>query len=183
MGTTASYVYNLGSVPVPQNNPTYARLIKGTEEPGFSQHLVSIHNKDQNDFKSVPEPGLDTIWKLFKRQVNDKPDATWLGSRDFSQVDGPYVWKTWKEVDTVVHDYARGIQELNLMPKIQNDGEWRFMGILSKNRWEWTVTELASVRQSGTTVAFYDTLGPAAVEFIIRQTELTTISCAGSYVT
>jgi long-chain acyl-CoA synthetase len=55
------------------------------------------------------------------------------------------------------------------------------MGILSKNRWEWTVTELASVRQGGTTVAFYDTLGPAAVEYIIKQTELTTISCSGNY--
>ena len=55
------------------------------------------------------------------------------------------------------------------------------MGILSKNRWEWTVTELASVRQGGTTVAFYDTLGPSSVEFIIKQTELTTIACAGSY--
>ena len=42
------------------------------------------------------------------------------------------------------------------------------MGIMSKNRWEWTVTELASVRQSGTTVALYDMLGPDAMQFIIN---------------
>ena len=49
---------------------------------------------------------------------------------------------------------------LNLMPEIENEGLWKFMGIYSKNREEWIITELASVSQAGTTVAFYDTLGP-----------------------
>lgn len=92
-------------------------------------------------------PGIDTIWKCFKMQVNRIPNEWWLGSRDYSQDEtGPYVWKTWKEVDELVEDYARGMKELNLLPLIENEGTWRFMGILSKNRWEWTVTELASVR-------------------------------------
>lgn len=56
------------------------------------------------------------------------------------------------------------------------------MGIYSKNREEWIMTELASVRQSGTTVAIYDTLGPQAAQYVINQTQLTTIACAGSYV-
>ncbi len=79
----------------------------------------------------------------------------------------------------MVDHLARGMKKLGMLPLIENEGEWKFMGILSKNRWEWTVTELASVRQGGTTVAFYDTLGPESVEFIINQTQLTTISCAG----
>ena len=71
---------------------------------------------------------------------------------------------------------------LNLMPEIENEeGIWKFMGIYSKNREEWTITELASVSQAGTTVAFYDTLGPQSVEFVINQTKLTTIACAGQY--
>ena len=55
------------------------------------------------------------------------------------------------------------------------------MGVYAKNREEWTISDMASLRQSGTTIAFYDTLGPAAVEYVIKQTELTTISCAGNY--
>ena len=55
------------------------------------------------------------------------------------------------------------------------------MGIYSKNREEWTFTDLASIRQSGTTVAFYDTLGPAAVEYVIKQTQVATISCESRY--
>ena len=69
---------------------------------------------------------------------------------------------------------------LNLSPEIESEGRiWKFMGIYSKNREEWTVTELAGISQAVTTVSFYDTLGPSSVEFVINQTELTTISCAG----
>ncbi len=32
---------------------------------------------------------------------------------------------------------------------------------------------------SVTTLALYDTLGPEAVEFVLQQTEVTTIACAG----
>lgn len=58
---------------------------------------------------------------------------------------------------------------------------WKFMGIFSKNREEWIFSDLATVRQGGTTIAFYDTLGPAAVQYIITQTRLTTISCSSDY--
>ena len=42
------------------------------------------------------------------------------------------------------------------------------MGIYSQNREEWAFTDLATIRQSGTVIAFYDTLGPAAIEFVIN---------------
>lgn len=53
------------------------------------------------------------------------------------------------------------------------------MGIYSKNREEWIIVDVASMKNSVTCVAFYDTLGPSAVEFVIKQTELTSVSCAG----
>jgi long-chain acyl-CoA synthetase len=56
------------------------------------------------------------------------------------------------------------------------------MGIFSKNREEWAMINIANVKTSTTTVAFYDTLGPSAVEFVINQTHLSTISCSGNYV-
>ena len=70
---------------------------------------------------------------------------------------------------------------MNLLPEVEaEDNIWKFMGIYAKNREEWTMTDLAALRQGGTVIAFYDTLGPAAVEFVIRQTRLATISCAFS---
>ena len=67
-----------------------------------------------------------------------------------------------------------------MMEDINSEGKtWNFMGIYAKNRPEWVLTDLAATTLRGTSVAFYDTLGPLAVEFVIKQTELTTISCSG----
>jgi long-chain acyl-CoA synthetase len=55
------------------------------------------------------------------------------------------------------------------------------MGIYAKNREEWMLMDIANMKNSVTTIAFYDTLGPAAVEFVVVQTKLTTISCSSNY--
>jgi long-chain acyl-CoA synthetase len=55
------------------------------------------------------------------------------------------------------------------------------MGIYAKNREEWVLTDIANMKNSVISVAFYDTLGPSAVEFVIKQTNLTSISCSANY--
>jgi long-subunit acyl-CoA synthetase (AMP-forming) len=76
-----------------------------------------------------------------------------------------------------------GYIALNLTPTIVNDGKpYKFVGIYGKNREEWVFTHLANYFNTTTTAAFYDTLGPSAVEFVIKQTELTTISCSSNYI-
>ena len=40
------------------------------------------------------------------------------------------------------------------------------MGVYGKNRPEWVLTDLASATLGGTTIAFYDTLGPQAIELV-----------------
>ena len=49
------------------------------------------------------------------------------------------------------------------------------MGIFGKNREEWTVVDLACMRNSVTIVPFFDSLGPDALAFVINQTQLTTM--------
>ncbi len=72
-----------------------------------------MHNKDENDFKVIPYPGIDTIWRAFKMQVQRIPDEPWLGSRNFKDDPaGPYEWKTWRKVDEMVEDCAKGMQRL-----------------------------------------------------------------------
>jgi long-chain acyl-CoA synthetase len=78
---------------------------------------------------------------------------------------------------------AKAMFHLNLSPEVQaEDKVWKFLGIYSKNREEWIISELAGISQGVTTVPLYDTLGPESVEFVVKQTLLTTIACAGSYV-
>lgn len=71
---------------------------------------------------------------------------------------------------------------LGLIPEVIAEGRsWHFMGIYAKNREEWVITDVANIKNSVVTVAFYDTLGPDSVKFVINQTGLTSISCTANY--
>jgi len=60
-----------------------------------------------------------------------------------------------------VTNLARGIKALDMMPDVEAEGRiWNFLGIYAKNRPEWALADLASASIGGTTIAFYDTLGP-----------------------
>ena len=62
------------------------------------------------------------------------------------------------------------------------DNKWRFVGIWSKNRWEWLATHLANQYFSHTTIGFFDSMGPETVDYILGQTELTSVFVAKEYV-
>ena len=58
---------------------------------------------------------------------------------------------------------------MGLSPDSQyNEKTYKFIGIYGKNREEWALTHLANYFNSTITAAFYDTLGPLAVQFVIN---------------
>ena len=68
------------------------------------------------------------------------------------------------------------------MPEIDGEGKkWRFLGIWAKNRWEWTVSLLACMHLDATVVGFYDAMGVEQVDYILNQTQMTTIVCSKDY--
>jgi|TARA_B110000305_G_C19295555_1_gene566436 long-subunit acyl-CoA synthetase (AMP-forming) len=74
---------------------------------------------------------------------------------------------TVREIVETAKVLAAGFEAMGLTPPVQAEGrEWRFMGIQSKNRKEWYLTHLANMHNRGTSVAFYDTLGPEAARYI-----------------
>lgn len=73
------------------------------------------------------------------------------------------------------------MHSLNLISHVSESGTaFSFLGIFSKNREEWAITDLACVRSSVTIVPFFDSLGPAALAYVINQTELTTMCIEAS---
>jgi len=67
---------------------------------------------------------------------------------------------------------------LGLCPDLKVEGvDYKFLGIISKNREEWAIADLACLRSSITIVPFYDSLGADVIAFVLNQTELTTICC------
>ena len=59
---------------------------------------------------------------------------------------------------------------------------FRFCGIWAKNRQEWMTTLYACMYYKMTVVGFYDAMGVVSLEYILNQTEMTTIVCSGEYI-
>ena len=99
----------------------------------------------------MPEPGMDTLLKGFKSVAKKYPNAPYLGTRDEGKEGRPYVWKTRSEVQKLSEELARGFEALGLIPEVEHDGKsWKFMGIMSKNREEWALTQFANFHMSVT---------------------------------
>lgn len=54
------------------------------------------------------------------------------------------------------------------------------MGIYSKNCPEWVLTDLATATLGGTVVPIHESFGPQAVEFIIKETQLSAITTSSN---
>ena len=154
-------------------------------------------------FKSEPKPGEtpilvhpDSIKELTRKNFIDRytqidcieyykekrPNSKCLGTREYNSKTkkyGNYIWKSWGQIYDLSKLFLYGITKLNLCPEIlvdDNDNQkMRFMGIYSRTKEEWMIGSLACQLDSITIVTIYDTLGMNSMEFILKQTELTTI--------
>ena len=128
-----------------------------------------------------PENGAKTIIEALEKNVQRIPNNPLMGTKVATgNKDTPweYKWLTIKEVAETARKLAIGLATEGLIPDIDNEGKtWRFLGIQSKNRKEWFLLHLANMYSKTTTVALYDTLGQAAMKYVINQTELTTVAC------
>ena len=169
-------------------------------EPGYSPELISknVDPKYYNDLSEQPEYNQTgnershyTLYDYFEE--NHKKSATnepFLGTREqLPDVDGKpafgnYKWLTYTETEKMVSDFSLGLLKLELCPGIEGESDgkmWRFMGIWSKNRMEWTVSLLSAMKYGITTVGFFDAMSVENVEFIFNQTEMTTVVCTIDY--
>ena len=86
-----------------------------------------------------------------------------------------YVFNTYQQVAEERDQLGSGILHLDLCPPTE-DG-YEMMGIFSRNRYEWVLTEQACNAYKLVSVPLYDTLGPEAISFILEQTQMKTVSC------
>lgn len=75
-----------------------------------------------------------------------------------------------------VNAFAAGLETLNLVEP--NDENMICCGLYMKNCMEWVLAEHAIFALGGTTVPFYDTLGPDTVQFILNQTRAKSVVCS-----
>jgi long-chain acyl-CoA synthetase len=75
------------------------------------------------------------------------------------------------------------MSRLNLVTETEGDGKkWRFVGLWSKNRYEWLATHIANMYYNQTTIGFFDSMGAQSVDYILKQTELSCIFSTPEYI-
>ena len=133
------------------------------------------------ELQKVNRFGVRTTWEAMENNIKTgKGNVNMVGYRKRISKDNfekKYTWITYQYVYEACINFAKGVELLKLCPEFHSkiSGDFKFLGIYSKNRIEWIMAYLGSHANSGTVVTIYDTLGEKAMEYIFWQTELETI--------
>ncbi|KNE67637.1 hypothetical protein AMAG_12091 [Allomyces macrogynus ATCC 38327] len=112
-------------------------------------------------------PGVNSLHENFLLGVKIASDNPYLGHRIRNEDGslGPYEWETYAQVYERVKKLGSGLAQLSI-------DHQEAVGLYSINRPEWVIAEQACYLHMLTTVPLYDTLGDAAIEYIVNQTEM-----------
>ena len=125
--------------------------------------------------------GCKTVLESFERNFKkNRHKSNFIGYRkkiNKDELEKKYTWITYEEANILLTNFCLGLNVKNLCPviNIENEGPYRFLGIYSRNKKEWLLSFLGAMKDSITIVTIYETLGDLAVEFILEQTQLTTV--------
>eukprot|EP00455_Lapot_gusevi_P019534 TRINITY_DN2086_c0_g1_i2.p1 TRINITY_DN2086_c0_g1~~TRINITY_DN2086_c0_g1_i2.p1 ORF type:complete len:764 (+),score=291.62 TRINITY_DN2086_c0_g1_i2:300-2294(+) len=124
-------------------------------------------------FNDASKSEAKTLYETFFRTVAKFPQQPCLGRRSVKAdgTAGPYVFQNYKQVAARVNDVGSGLASLGLNPGDKT-------GLYAINRPEWIIAEYGSFCHGLCTVPLYDTLGPDAAEYVIRQAECVTVFCS-----
>lgn len=162
------------AVPPPHGSP-YSVPLLGSELPDRTP--VYRHWRFTNELLDTLDPHVRTGHEMFEQAASRFPDNKCLGTRPYDPVAkafGPYQWIDYKTAQRRRGYFGAGIVELHKRAGVLEDKYG--VGLWCQNRAEWQLTDLACMSQSLFTVSLYDTLGPAAVEYIANHASLACIA-------
>jgi long-chain acyl-CoA synthetase len=108
-----------------------------------------------------------TLSRLFLDTCRDhrKPDLMLV------KIEGSYTPISTAEFETRVRELSLGLRELGLAPGDK-------VVILSENRPEWTITDMAVLCAGGVTVPIYTSLLPEQIKYIINDSDARVVVCS-----
>lgn len=133
--------------------------------------------------------GIDSGYDIFQRGCRTSRAKPCFGKRKVMVLNnqtklGEYEWWTYGEIEAMSQMLGSGILYKNIAPVTEYPNSTykpaqflRVIGIISKNRLEWFVTEQAANAYNFTLVPLYDTLGEEAV---LHMLELTAMRCVAT---
>ncbi|XP_072395967.1 long-chain-fatty-acid--CoA ligase 5 isoform X3 [Diabrotica undecimpunctata] len=173
-GVAAASAYYLakGASPTPQRPlfPLEAQCIEEEEGPDLIRVSRFFNQAKEGKFISYVYSDAKTLYESFRRGSKVSNNGPSLGWRE--SYSKPYQWLSYNEALLRAKNFGSGLVASGLPP-----GQTTIIGIYSQNCPEWILTEQAVYCYSMVLVPLYDTLGPEACAFIVKQAEITTVVC------
>lgn len=153
----------------------YASFKEDEKSEGCSPPLynkASVANGYQ--LEDTPKDGFKTLLEAWAKTAKMFPANNCLGHIE----DDKYVWRTYEQAHLEAQSLAKALHAESLVPITEADGkQFRLMGLYSRNRPEWALTNWAIMHFSGTVVTLYNTLGEESLNYTFELTEMTVVSC------
>lgn len=126
-----------------------------------------------DELVKVAPTDVKTMHESFIQSVKNNGDLRCTGTRKKGKGKdewGEYEWKTYKQLKQRSDNFASGLVRLGAKKGDR-------IGIFSKNREEWLVTQQACFSQSLVIVSFYETLGRDSIRFVADHSEISIAVC------
>ncbi|KAI5967603.1 hypothetical protein KGF57_000331 [Candida theae] len=187
------HIWNTISEDFPLNPSLRDRAVPlaGSKVPGYSPIYRNVYS--QKELKSVPYPGITTLYDTFELCAANNGDKPAFGHRVQKEDGkfGEYVWQDYNTVQKRRNNLGSGLffvlennpykTDSEAHKKLKYDplsDESFVLTMFSHNRPEWALADLMSAAYSITNTALYDTLGPDTSKYILNLTECPVVLCS-----
>ncbi|KAG9392508.1 AMP-binding enzyme [Carpediemonas membranifera] len=139
--------------------------------------LEEVHEVifDQRIPDAHPPAEWNNVMSILEISARNEPEAACFGTRSFTEDGrGEYEWVSYKDSLAMVEQFASGLHSLGLRKGDK-------VGIMSKNRIEWSVADFACARMGLILVPLYDSQGIEDVRYIVPNSDITAILVAAEH--
>ena len=152
------------------SRPPRTRTLDVDEEQQSIETSNGVRVRNRTQTRKLGIENLWTTYDMFTHGMKiSGDDADCIGAR-LSHFFKYFTWMTYGEVRTCARDFGSGLRKLGIKP-----GQDTKIGIYMKNSSYWVLSEQMASMNSIITVPLYDTLGVAAMEHVIGETEMQVI--------
>lgn len=111
---------------------------------------------------------MNRLFDIIERNAKENPEGIVFGSKENK------VWKEYKNKDVAlkVNNLAASLLEKIGFPEAYNEKQMEKIGIISNNRPEWLITDLAIQMAGGIITPIYPTVGIPDLEFILEESQI-----------
>ena len=145
----------------------YTIEVPNSSKPG--QSSIYLHPEAKPYLSTSLSSNSLTVYEILLRSSSLYADSPFLGTRQ----DSTYSWRSYKEVFDLSSALGLFFVSLGL-------GHNSHIGIYSKNREEWIITDIACTTQGIVSVPLYEMLQENDLQAIVEDTELELVACSQS---